>query len=114
VGLPGLARELRLRAGASLPPAERRAAAAAGAAAAGWGSPRTWRMRAGPRRRPTRARARARRLTTEIMIEEIGRRPGGGGGGGAGDGDGGAPRNNADAAGATGAVAQVTHQKKGV
>jgi hypothetical protein len=63
--------------------------------------------RGGPRCRPTRARARARRLTTEIMIEEIGRRPGGGGGGGGADGDGGAPRNNADAAGATGAVAQV-------
>ncbi|KAK9819157.1 hypothetical protein WJX81_007920 [Elliptochloris bilobata] len=48
------------------------------------------------------------RLTTEIMIEEIGRRPGGdGSGGGSGDGgDGGAQRNNADAAGASGAVAQ--------
>lgn len=47
------------------------------------------------------------RLTTEIMIEEIGRRPGNAGGAGAGDGgDAGVQRNNADAAGAAGAVAQ--------
>jgi len=73
---------------------------------------RVGRARAGRPAPPPDARARARRLTTESMIEEIGRRPGGGGGGGGADGDGGAPRNNADAAGATGAVAQVIHPKK--
>ena len=47
------------------------------------------------------------RLTTEIMIEEIGRRPGNAGGTVAGDGgDAGVQRNNADVAGASGAVAQ--------